>query len=61
MKKTGDILWDYLSANLGADEAKRICEDVAMVLANHHLVHSTDLCKALFYHMISVTEDWNSV
>lgn len=61
MRKTADVLWAYLSAELGRDEAKKICEDLAMVLADHRLVHSPDLCKALFYHMISVTEDWNSV
>lgn len=60
-KKTADVLWAHLSAELGKDEAQKICEDLAMVLADHHLVHSPDLCKALFYHMISVTEDWNSV
>lgn len=61
MSNVGDSLWRYLANALGDDEAKRICEDIAMVLANHKLVHSPDLCKALFYHMISVTEDWNSV
>lgn len=60
-KGTAGALWAHLSAALGEDEAKKTCEDIAMVLATHHLVHSPDLCKALFYHMISVTEDWNSV
>ena len=60
-KKTEDILWNYISAELGENEAKRTCEDIAMVIANHKLVQSPDLCKALLYHMISVTEGWNSV
>lgn len=55
------ILWRYIADELGDCEAKKICEDIAMVLANHHLVRSPELCKALFYHMISVTEGWNSV
>lgn len=61
MNKTGDILWAHLASETGKDEAKKICEDIALVLAKHGLVQSPDLCKALFYHMISVTEDWNSV
>lgn len=61
IETTGDILWRHLADVLGDGEAKNICEDIAIVLANHHLVQSPDLCKALFYHMISVTEDWNSV
>lgn len=57
----GDALWRHLADELGDSRAKKICEDLALVLANHDLVHSPDLCKALFYHMITVTEGWNSV
>lgn len=59
VKDVGDALWDHLAVTLGDGGAKKICEDLALVLANHGLVQSPDLCKAIFYYMISVTEDWN--
>lgn len=50
-----------LEVLLGTDRAKKVCEDLALVLAKHNLVHSPEICKELFTYMISVTDDWNPV
>lgn len=50
-----------LDAALGEAEAKKVLEDIALVLAKHRLVQSPEVCKMLFAYMIFVTEGWNSV
>lgn len=62
MKKTpGELLGNFLDTVLGEQRAKKICEDLAFVLAKHDLVQSPDICEVLFLYMISVTDGWNSL
>lgn len=55
----GETLGNCLDIVLGEQRTKKICEDIAFVLAEHGLVQSPEICEALFLYMISVTDGWN--
>lgn len=55
----GETLGNCLDTVLGEQRAKKICEDIAFVLAEHGLVQSPEICEVLFLYMISVTDGWN--
>lgn len=57
----GELLGNFLDIVLGEQKAKKVCEDLALVLAKHDLVQSHDICEVLFLYMISVTDGWNSL
>lgn len=48
-----------LDAILGQDECKALCQDIALVLANHKLTRQPELCEKVFRYMSGVVFGWN--
>lgn len=54
-------LLDEIESELGEEEAKRIIEDIAQLLAQHELTRNPALCDKLFRYMSAVVSGWNSL
>lgn len=52
-------LLDEIESELGEEEAKRIIEDIAQLLAQHELTRNPALCDKLFRYMSAVVSGWN--
>ena len=52
-------LLDEIESELGEEEAKRIIEDIAQLLAQHELTRNPALCDKLFSYMSAVVSGWN--
>ena len=53
-------LLDEIERELGEEEAKRIVEDIAQLLAQHELTRNPALCDKLFRYMSAVGSGWDS-
>jgi len=51
-------LGEQIDLALGKDEAKSVLQDLAMVIAEHNLVHKPEVCELLFRYMTFVTKSW---
>lgn len=60
-QKEKDSLGQELDSQLGEDEFKELGQDLAMVIANHHLTREPELCDKVFRYMSFVVQGWNSV
>ncbi len=54
-------LLDEIESELGEEEARRIVEDIAQLLARHELTRNPALCDKLFRYMSAVVSGWNSL
>lgn len=54
-----ETLGRELDAELGEDEAKELCQDIALVIANHKLTRRPELCEKVFRYMSGVVSGWN--
>lgn len=61
VREMQDVLVGKLDALLGEERVKKVCEDIALVLAKYGLVQSPTECELLFRYMIFVTQGWNSL
>lgn len=50
---------DEIESELGEEEARRIIEDIAQLLAQHELTRNPALCDKLFRYMSAVVSGWN--
>lgn len=57
MRRIEDILAD----ELGEEKLDAIGKDLALLLRNHGLHRSPDVCEVLFFYMADVVKGWNSV
>ncbi len=53
-------LLNEIESELGEEEAKRIIEDIAQLLAQHELTRNPALCDKLFRYMSAVVSGWDS-
>lgn len=53
-KTVCDALGRALDSELGPDKAKALCQDLALVLANHKLTRRPELCEKVFGYMSGV-------
>ena len=52
---------DILAENLGEEKLSEVCRDLAVLLKNHGIHRSPDVCEVLFFYMADVVKGWNSV